>query len=119
MSGALVCDLDGTLIEGDLGLEFRRWLLDTGRFGMGRLLLAGTAMPFNRLRRSFGRGSLLSAWSAARSAADRTSLMEGFMAEVGDALSIRSEVMEVEIRLVDDLFSKVAQEFLSRLQDES
>jgi len=45
--------------------------------------------------------------------------MEGFMAEVGDALSIRSEVMEVEIRLVDDLFSKVAQEFLSRLQDES
>ena len=93
-SELLICDLDGTLIKRDLGLEFRRWLLETRNFGHFRALLAILFSPLNSIsRKIFSRGSILSAWSSFRNTNDCQELMRLFIREKHSSFSLSEEVL--------------------------
>ena len=90
----LICDLDGTLIERDLGIAFRKWLMETGNFGQFRALLAIFFLPLNLIsRKFFCRGSILSAWSSFRKPNDSQELMGLFIEENHLHFSINEEVL--------------------------
>ena len=90
----LICDLDGTLIERDLGIAFRRWLMETRNFGHFRALLAILFLPLNLIsRKIFCRGSIFSAWSSFRNVNDCQVLMELFIRENHTDFPISEEVL--------------------------
>ena len=57
------CDLDGTLIRGDLEREFVGYLQSTGSFTIKNYLLALISIPANKLRRKQERGSIYKSWT--------------------------------------------------------
>ncbi len=94
MSGTLVCDFDGTLINKNSEYEFLRFLNAKKRIGAGRWLLAALTLPVNRLSRAFGGNDVLRAWSVFRSERETAELMDAFLREENE-IRLNQEVAEL------------------------
>tara|TARA_B100000287_G_C20605720_1_gene769987 strand:+ start:943 stop:1530 length:588 start_codon:yes stop_codon:yes gene_type:complete len=89
----LVCDLDGTLINEELGLEFRKWLFRNGHFGFGRIFLAFLFNPINIISRTMNRGAIFSAWSSFRKKSDSEDLVKRFISESHSIFNFNQRVI--------------------------
>ena len=61
--GIVYCDLDGTLIEGDLEREFLKYLRNNNYLKICNYIGAFLSIPLNYIRRKKNRGSLLKSWT--------------------------------------------------------
>lgn len=59
----ILCDFDGTLIEGDLERAFMRYLLKKKEIKYKMLLVSLFTLPINFLRNTFGFPSILKSWT--------------------------------------------------------
>ncbi len=89
----LICDLDGTLIDQELGRDFRMWLLKNGRFGYGRIILALLFLPINYVFRLGSRGAKLSAWSSFRKKSEMDELVRSFVSVSAEKFTFNNSVI--------------------------
>lgn len=92
----LITDFDGTLVETDIGFEFRKWLFNEKKFGFFRLICSVLFYPINLFLNSIlSTGSFFSAWSILRNADNRLDLFNQFMNQRGDCFNINDSVMDI------------------------
>lgn len=87
------CDLDGTLIRGDLEREFVGYLQSTGSFTIRNYLLALISIPANKLRRKQERGSIYKSWTVGFTAEEKDRLFSDFLENETEKLEIRADVL--------------------------
>ena len=87
------CDLDGTLIRGDLEREFVGYFQSTGSFTIRNYLLALISIPANKLRRKQERGSIYKSWTVGFTAEKKDRLFSDFLENETGKLETRADVL--------------------------
>lgn len=117
------CDLDGTLITGDIEREFIRYLQSIKHFSVLNYFLAAISVPVNTMRRKQVRGSKYKSWTVGCTEEERGRLYSEFLDGNPEKIRFRPEVLEklkelkesnCEIILMTGSFRELVLSFLEK-----
>lgn len=98
----IYCDLDGTLIEGDLEREFIRYLQSMNHFTIWNYFLAMISLPTNWIRRQKNYGSKYKSWTFGKNEEERKLLYSEFFSKCPNCIRFRVNVLELLKKYKDD-----------------
>lgn len=98
---AVYCDLDGTLIKGDLEQEFLKYLRYHHYFKVCNYFGALLSIPLNYMRKKKYKGSLLKSWTIGFTKEELESMFCDFFKHANSELKINSKTWQ----LLEDLKS--------------
>ena len=93
--GIVYCDFDGTLICGDIEVEWVRYLRQIHYFRWFHYTAAAVSIPVNRARRKMLRGSLMKSWTIGMDARKMSALLPDFYQQRKARLELNRDVLNL------------------------
>lgn len=100
------CDFDGTFIDGDLENEFVHFLIKNNKLGAVNYLCAFITIPINSIRKAFGYGDVIKAWSVFKTEKEILDYFDSFLQNFC-TVSINNSVLDKLLFLKDNGYKMV------------